>query len=540
MAPPSVPPQRGVADLLNEAGRLQQAGQYPRAEFTLRTAFQLQPKNPDVLFALGWILGQMRREREGMELLKKCLQIEPRRSVAWHELGLLYQNLAEPEKAIDAYERCMFLNPTFPDAYAAASMMLEKMREPKKAREVVEKGLKKIPGNPQLTAFLAQFQARDGQGAEAERAVRKCLAELQRRGPLESPSIVGDAHRVVRALAQALEAQGKHEEAFREYQRSNAIFATTPSAVAALNRAQVSFYDVIESYSTVTRAQCERWAAAEPQDGLPTPAFLVGFPRSGTTMTENALGAHPRITATDEQSMLSDTEYEARAVASTFPPAAGVAPAERWTHALDSMLPDQISRLRRYYWDRAKFYTRGAADAGEFAVQGRLLVDKHPHMLTRLALVNRIFPRARAIVMIRDPRDCCASGIIQRFAINPAMVQFLSNENTGRCYAAVMNQWLKVREQLTIPVLQARYEDTVADFPTYSKRLIEFLGLEWDARVLDFHEKAAKKYVSTPSFRAVAQSVNTQSVARWKRYGEAMAPLLPVLAPFVRAFGYEE
>lgn len=521
---------RPAIELINESIRYQQTGNFVQAEVILRVAAQSYPRNAEVHFQHGFVLGQLGREAEGLAALKKAAAIEPQRANVWHEMGVLHQNAGEPAKSVECFERAMFLNPKRVETYCAASVMLERDRKPEKARAVLEKGLLKNPGDPQVRMLLAQMDSRSGKAAEAEAVLRDVITHA----PSDEVRC-----RAFHALSVALEEQKRHEGAWAAASEFNRLYRTMPAAVSALTGSDNVVFNTAASYGAITREQFMKWKTPLADDGLPEPAFLVGFPRSGTTMTENALGAHPKVIALDEPPTVNDLEHEARRVLDpTHRPSVPHA-AERWAELLDAMTPEQWKRLRAYYWKRVREVEGPHADAAALKASGTLLLDKNPFTIYRVALLNRLFPAGKVVCVIRDPRDCCISCFMQFFRANPAMVLFSEINDTARTYGAVMGQWLAVRPRLSMAVLQVRYEDTVGDFDTYARRLVGFMGLEWDDAVLSFQTKAADKFVSTPSFRAVTEKVNTKAVARWKRYGTALDGVMPTLAPYIREFGYE-
>ena len=132
----------------------------------------------------------------------------------------------------------------------------------------------------------------------------------------------------------------------------------------------------------------------------------------------------------------------------------------------------------------------------------------------------------------------CLSCFTQEFRLNAAMINFVTLEHTAEFYAAVMDWWLFVRERLTVDVIEMRYEDTVNDLEAQARRVLAFLDVPWRADVLAFHEHAAGRVISTPSFEAVAEPIHRRAVGRWRRYEPQMKPVLARLQPFVDAFGY--
>ena len=265
-----------------------------------------------------------------------------------------------------------------------------------------------------------------------------------------------------------------------------------------------------------------RWAAERFDDGLADPLFLVGFPRSGTTMIEQVLGSHPRVVAGDEKPML--VEVSAKITQGASIASIGT--------ALDAMPRARVLELRREYWD-------SVARHGFVVGVGQVFIDKYPLHISRLSVINRLFPRSRVLVAVRDPRDCCLSGFMQLMDPNPAMMQFMTLDTGARLYDAVMNLYLAERAKLTLATREVYYEDAIADLQTQARAMLEFLGLEWSDKVLSFHERARQRYISTPSHRTVTEPVNTRAMGRWRNYRSHLEPILPLLARYVQEFGYE-
>jgi Sulfotransferase family len=153
-------------------------------------------------------------------------------------------------------------------------------------------------------------------------------------------------------------------------------------------------------------------------------------------------------------------------------------------------------------------------------------------------LINVIFPDAKIIFMMRDPRDVCLSCFMQLMVPTPATIHLHGWQSTADFYATVMTWWLHIRDMLTVPYIEIRYEDAVDLFePTYT-RILSFLGLAWEPAMLAFHTRAKKKFIASPSRNQVAQPLYTSSLARWRHYDRYYAPIEKTLAPFIAAFDY--
>ncbi|MDA0700698.1 MAG: sulfotransferase, partial [bacterium] len=250
------------------------------------------------------------------------------------------------------------------------------------------------------------------------------------------------------------------------------------------------------------------------------PVFLVGFPRSGTTLTEQILAAHPRLLTTDEEPFLPDLTRE-------WPALAGVA----YPHGLASLSDDAVAQLRDRY--RAALAERFGAGA-----EGRRVVDKLPLNILHLGLIRRLFPTAPVIVALRDPRDVVLSCFMQQFAPNASMVQFFDLARSARFYAAVMGLWLGWRDGLAPAALESRYEDVVQDVEGAARRLIAHVGEPWTDAVLGYAAAARGRAITTPSYRDVGEPIHGRARGRWRRYEKQLAPVLGILDPYARALGY--
>lgn len=163
-----------------------------------------------------------------------------------------------------------------------------------------------------------------------------------------------------------------------------------------------------------------------------------------------------------------------------------------------------------------------------------------PLNIVHLGLVRRIFPQAKIIVALRDPRDVVLSCFMQSFAPNDAMVHFNQINRAADLYVAIMENYLVQRDFLGLDMFDYRYEDLVAEPAKAAGSVLDFLGLPWQDSVLDFHSRKRDRLVMTPSYQDVREAVYSRAVARWRNYQDQLSPVLDRLAPFVKAFGYEE
>jgi tetratricopeptide (TPR) repeat protein len=275
---------------------------------------------------------------------------------------------------------------------------------------------------------------------------------------------------------------------------------------------------------SLTPAHFQRWTQAGQAFPLRKVAVLSSFPRSGTTLIEQVLDSHPGLVSSDEREAFGRDIFPAlwRSPQTPLPTAEALdqAPAER--------LAGQRERYLAYM----------AAALNE-PIGERVHLDKNPTMTLLLPGFLRLFPEGRLLIALRDPRDVVISCFTQYLPLNPNSVCFLTLERAAQRYAHDMGVWLKLRQTICAPWLEIKYEDCVRNLEHEARRALAFLDLPWDPQVLQYRQRLQSKAVSSPTYEAVSKPLYTSAIGRWKNYQKYLEPCLPILQPFVKAFGYE-
>jgi hypothetical protein len=323
---------------------------------------------------------------------------------------------------------------------------------------------------------------------------------------------------------------GNYREAFRWFAEGNRMIAQSPQARGvdpeAFPRGVARLAERFSRQWVATWTPPVRYNPAE--HGGVTPVFLIGFPRSGTTLLDQVLNAHPALATLEEKPAVDAVKRALEARPQGYPPQGY--PPEGYPDVLASLGPEDIAALRQVYFAEVARHFPDAPNG--------IVVDKMPLNIIDAGLIWRLFPEARVILALRHPCDVVLSGFMQAFRPNEAMVRFATLEGTAALYAEVMALWRRYAEILPLPVMATRYEDLVADFTGETRRILDFLGLPWDDAVLTYRERAKARAIATPSYHQVVQPIYARSVNRWRNYAEEMAPVLPLLRPFAEAFGY--
>ncbi len=490
----------------NTAGNAHMAlGDAAAAERAFRRAVELDPAFAGARFNLGCALQALGRPSDARKAYEEAIALDPDYFDALNNLGGLLQGERDVAGAVEFYRRALAIRPDSPDAGANLAAALERLNETGEARRIAERVLAEVPDHAVANLVAATLDRRAGECEQARARLDRLLAA-------DHPPLL--AANAEMEMGRCCDRLGQVDAAFAAFTRGNTVRAGLDDAKA---------YDpdryleaVGRNRSWFTRVRVQQWPAGGG-DTESEPVFFVGFPRSGTTLMEEMLRAHPGLVTTEERSPLPHIRD---GIAGTYP------------ETLGNLTVAEAEAARASYWDQARA-TLGAE------LEERRLVDKLPLNIVELGLVARLFPRAPVIVALRDPRDVVLSCFMQQFRLNDAMASFLTLAGVARLYAAVMDLWLHYREILDLKYLEYRYEDLVAEPEQTARAVIEFIGEAWADAVRDYRRAAAERYVATPSRQAVAEPLTTRAVGRWYCYRKHLAPILPTLDAYVQAFGYD-
>ena len=308
------------------------------------------------------------------------------------------------------------------------------------------------------------------------------------------------------AAAFAAAATGK--ELQRQYYANFAV--TRESEADKLRRISKWFKQVSDRFQSSAAPATTSRAAKH--------VFLLGFPRSGTTLLEQLLAAHPDVRALEEEPLLAPA-YEAFLSSDTA-----------CAH-LAALGQEEAAAWAEHYWD--------AVQSRVPDVAGKLFVDKQPAGTINLPVIARLFPSARILFAIRDPRDVVLSCFRQPFQMNAMTYAFTDLGEAAACYDASMSFAALAQVSLPLAWLEVKHEDLIDDLEGQLSRILNFLELTSDEAMKDVATTAKRRPIRTPSAAQVRAGLNRRGLGRWRQYLNALEPVLPILAKWVKRFGYE-
>ena len=487
-----------------------QLGRWPAAEQSLRRAVELEPGNADAWHGLGRAVHHQGRYAEAEDAYRQALRLGlSDANNVLVDLGAVCYGQRKLMDAEDCFRRAAELRPQDSETHFRLAEICEQTHRPTEARHAAEAACRLNAGHHRARLLLARLHRHAGALANARSLAEDVLKTAER--PLASLATI--------ELGHILDSAGEYRRAFVHLARGQREFSETFGA--GIDR-QSYPREIARNRAWFTAQRVVGWERDPAPDDRPDPVFLVGFPRSGTTLTERILSSHSAVTCLDERPLLDMLITELPG---------GPDHDTAYPDCLTDLSTAQIQALRTRYHELSAA-ARGAADGG-------LLVDKFPLNLVHLGLVARLFPNARVLMALRDPRDVCLSCFMQVFQPNKAMIHFTALEDTARLYKTVMGLWLHYRSVLRLQVYESRYEELVTDPEPHVRALIDFLGMEWEEDVLYFYRPDKHRFASTPSNLAVTQPIHRRAVGRWRHYEPEFREASEILAPLITEFGYE-
>ncbi|NQV55576.1 MAG: tetratricopeptide repeat protein [Rhodospirillales bacterium] len=468
----------GLADNLaaacvNLGNAANETGDYPAAEDAFRRAIKFDPKFHPAFVNLSWVLRLLNRVEDAVVAGKTAIDLAPRDPVA---LGLVADIMEFTNRLSDAKD------------LALRSLELE-------------------PENIAAAIVVAKCERREGHLSSAiEKLSKFCSQDM-------SPANAIGLNFELGALYDRV---GNYQDAMSRISLANQMQAET----RAFQSINLDIYRQVISDS-MDQYTDEFWGSLEmfPSAEIEPPIFLVGFPRSGTTLLETVLDSHSGMISMDEGSAIRHIKNQLGKMPGGYPA------------SLQGIDSDQMVKLRSTYFSYAERHMNKK-------IGDRKLVDKMPLNMIEIGLARYLFPEAKIILALRHPCDVVLSCFMQNFRANTAIVHFNSIENTAKLYANVFDLWFQFERVLGLNYATIRYENLVQNLEAGIRMLLEYIELPWDEAVLDYAENSQRRRIKTPSYHQVSEAIYQRASGRWENYREFLEPVLSLLAPYVDALGY--
>jgi tetratricopeptide (TPR) repeat protein len=486
-------------------------GTIGRAVELATRARELAPRSVDALNALGLSLARQGRGREALPIFDAALRQSPGAVAVRFNKAWTLEQISELKRARIEYERVLDLQPTHVDSLVHLAHLAIQRRDLEMARELAKRALAQDENQPAALLALANADILDKVFDDALRRLEALVA---------APNATPINRSIAQGLAgDALEGLGRSADAFAAWSASKTTLRTFYAPVFKARGGEAAHARVSRLTEYFSARPGAAWRDADHSYQCPVRShvFLVGFPRSGTTLLEQVLAGHPDLESMEERDCLTDALNEFIA-----PPNA--------IGGLATLQGTELARYRDLYWKRV------AAEG--VSLKKPVFLDKMPLNSVVLCVIARLFPQARILFALRDPRDVVFSCFRRRFVMTPQMFELTTLAGAADYYDAVMGLCDVYRRNLGFEFCDTRYEDLVSDFDAQTRKLCAFIGLDWTESLGDFAERARSGTINTPSATQVARGLFTQGMGQWRQYRDELAPVMPRLMPWVSRFGY--
>lgn len=481
------------------------------AEVHARNAVRIAPENPQSHYLMGMVMTEANRPQIGEYHYRHALELTRTRDpILLANLAWNLKNQGRMAEARALYEESVAQAPEVLQTLLGWARLEEADRNLDAAASLLDRAERIAPGNPSVLLARAVVYGRNRAYSQALQ-VLEVAAEKNPSGGL-GPNELLEKGRL-------LDRMGRYEEAFAAFEEGKRLCREVSGLSYLADQARQQA-DRLRGFFTEGRLAI--LPRARRRDDIAQPIFILGFPRSGTTLVEQTLSAHPRIVAGDELPFINEiTGAMVRVLNSpmTYPEAL----AELWM----GDRREGLDELRDYYF-------AGVRRLGILKPGAAWFTDKMPLNEMHLGLIGLLFPQSPLIHVLRHPLDVVVSTFSNH--LTHGFYCSYALESAARHYALVMELVEHYRGQMLLKYLPVRYEDIVDEQETTTRRMLDFIGEEFDERCIEFHEN--RRYARTASYAQVTEPLYDSSRYRHRHYLKQLEPVIPILAPTIERLGY--
>jgi Tfp pilus assembly protein PilF len=498
--------------LLQNADEARNRRDFQECVEILERASRLDPANVNILLSLAHACGKQFDYVASERSFERAIRLAPGKAEALAAAGMRARDFGNPKMAEHYYKLAAEQKDAPVETLVALAEISERYSRLEEAAQWIDRALRLKPNFPAALLVHARLERQAGRLTEAEATLKSFPAD-------SNNHFRAQAHY---ELGGILDRQGRYDEAMTAFLEAKTLLSSY--AEPHLRDLKIIRDRLEKMKEGLSTEMLQRWSAVrqmlEPSRKV---ALLGGHPRSGTTLLEQVLDSHPNVVSLEETTVFHDVAY--------LPLIRGVPNNESILASLEGAQTGPLQQSRARYFRFAELFI------GQ-PIGDRLLIDKNPSLTFLIPHLIRIFPEIKLLIVLRDPRDVVLSCFMQPLPLEQGSAAYLRLENTVTEYTALMGLWGTLKPLLPGPYLEVRYEDMVNDLESVARQTLEFLGITWDERVLQFHEHARQKVVRSPTYADVTKPVYKRAVGRWRNYQKYLEPHLEKLEPFVKAFGY--
>ena len=470
-------------------------------------AKKINPKSTEIYLNLGIAYDRKKEKRLAIQNFKKVIELEPNNAMAYCNLGTVYKDILNTSRAEENLKKSLNLNPNLILAFNNLFDLYDKSNQPEKFSDLLSKAKKDLDDKELVSFFSGVHQYK-------KKNYQKTIDIL------ESSNLENYVtHNINKAsmLAKSYDQVEKFDQALKYFKKNNELVNINYGKNIDENfytkyvDIRINFFENFELHD---------WQQFSVNDELDDPIFLIGFPRSGTTLLDSIFRTHENVEVIEEKPIVKNFLIQLEKKT------------KNKLNNIKNLSDDEIKEMRNFYFNERDQYIKNK--------NAKIIIDKLPLNVVHVGEILRFFPNSKFVFALRHPYDSVLSCFMQQFELNPAMKNFLSIKRSAYLYDLVMKLWKTYLKIFPINFHYIKYEDVVTDFEKTTKKIFKFLNLDWSNKAKDFYKTAKDRIdISTPSYNQVTSPLYLKSMNRWKNYEENFNDVKNNLQKWIHEFEYK-
>jgi len=498
----------GIAGVYYNLGKLELIFEnYNNSIKLFLKTLEIDPNLPTVEINLGLAYSKSGNNRLAVKHYKHAINLDPKSYIAYFNLGSLYKKLEDLENSEKYLNISIKINPKILPAYNNLFELYDKSNQLEKLEELIKKIKTNFEESFIVDFYTGIFKYKKKDYFDVINIFEKIKLE---KVDLKRLTVKNEI------LAKSYDFTGNYNKAFMFFEHANENVRKIYN-----NKFDKKIYlNFVKKRSEYfLKNNLKNWKPINYVTKKNDPVFLIGFPRSGTTLLDTILRSHPSIEVLEEEPII-----------------------DKMIHNLEKIIDNDFSKLENLdenlFNQIREIYFKKRNQLVNYN-KNKIFIDKLPLNIVNVGEIVRFFPNAKFILALRNPFDSVLSCFMQSFSLNHAMSNFLNIDDAAKLYDSVMKLWLSYSQNLSIKFHEVKYENVVRDFDKTIHDLINFLNLEWSDDVKNFNKTARERgIINTPSYDQVNIPLYSKSIDRWKNYENNFSNVKHILNKWVIRFNY--
>jgi len=492
----------------NMGAALKDKGDLDASIDSCKKALKIKPDYAEAYSNMGNALQGKGDLDASIDSYKQALKIKPDYAAAYSNMGIVLKDKGDLDASIDSYKQALKIKPDHAEAYSNICEAYEKSNQLAELNEIISIAKTKLTKLPDhLLFYEAIYNFRLNHHEECGKLI--ALVDIDQLDPTRT------------ALFWQLKAKFEHQQ--KDYKSAFNSFAAMNSSVINSskykgNEAQKYFDELLNQLQQLHSIVDTPYSQGLAEPSADTPTFLIGFPRSGTTLLDTILRTHSNIEVIEEQSMVSKAHHHLGNQLSIVD--------------IENLTAEELTKARVVYFkELSKHVSTKNSDC---------VIDKFPLNILDVPFIHKLFPTAKFILALRHPLDSIFSCWMQSFKLNTSMANMVELDRIVDFYGLAMTVLELSEKRYSLNIHSIRYEDLVLDMKSEVSNLLGFLELDWENALEDYQTTALRRgIINTPSYSQVVQPIYKTASYRWKKYSEPLEKYFVKIEKWTTKFGYE-